>query len=199
MGGRLYDWVVATSVTETLLTADEFYRLSDPPHGGKMELVYGRVVIHIAPAGKHGERSLRIGRALQALADRTGIACVTGETGYLLQTGPDLVRGPDVALVLRSRLPGGDLAEEGYVPVPPDLAVEVVSPNDLQRDVLEKVGEYVDAGVPRVWVVYARTRSVVVYGPEQEQRILLEGETLGPAELGIEGVDFALPVSDIFR
>jgi hypothetical protein len=53
--------------------------------------------------------------------------------------------------------------------------------------------------VPRVWVVYARTRSVVVYMSEQEQRILLEGDVLGRAELGIEGVEFALSVSDIFR
>lgn len=182
-----------------LLTADEFYRLSDPPHGGKMELVYGKVVIQMPPAGKHGERAVRISVALQAFADRTGLACVTGETGYLLATGPDLVRGPDVALVLRSRLPGSDLAEEGYVPVPPDLAVEVVSPNDLARDLLQKVGEYLDAGVPRVWVVYARTRSVVIHAPGQLERILLEGDVLDAGALGIEGGDFTLPVADIFR
>ena len=164
-----------------------------------MELVYGKVVVHMPPSGKHGQRAVRIVRALDEFAEQTGLACTTAETGYLLKSGPDLVRGPDAALVLRSRLPGGDLPEEGYVPVPPDLAVEVVSPNDLQRDVLEKVGEYLDAGVQRVWVVYARTRSVVVYGPEQEQRVFLEGEGLGPNELGIEGVEFSLSVSDIFR
>lgn len=190
---------MAISVTETLLTADEFYRLSDPPHGGKMELVYGKVVVHMPPSGKHGQRALRIGLVLQEFADRSGLACATAETGYLLKSGPDLVRGPDAALVLRSKLPGGDLPEEGYVPVPPDVAVEVVSPNDLQRDVLEKVGEYLDAGVARVWVVYARTRAVVVYAPDELQRVFLEGDALGPNELGVEGVEFSLAVRDIFR
>ena len=85
---------MATSVTETLLTADEFFRLSDPPHGGKMELAYGKVIVHGPPSGKHGERALRIGRALQAYADASGAACVTGETGYLLRTGPILCAGP---------------------------------------------------------------------------------------------------------
>lgn len=164
-----------------------------------MELVYGRVVTHRPPSGKHGERQRRLSEWIGQLADRTGLAGVTVETGYLLQTGPDLVRGPDVALVLRSRLRGGDLAEEGHFPVPPDLAVEVVSPNDLQRDVLEKVGEYLDAGVPRVWVVYARPRSVVVYSLGEGQRTLVGGETLGAEELGIEGADFSLAVSDILR
>ncbi len=163
-----------------------------------MELVYGRVVIHMPPSGKHGERSIAIGEALREFARRSGIACATGETGYLLATGPDLVRGPDAALVLRSRLPGGDLSEEGWVPVPPDLAVEVVSPNDSQREVLEKVGEYLDAGVRRVWVVYAKPRSVVVYSLGEGQHTLVEGDTLGAEELGITGAEFALGVSDIF-
>lgn len=190
---------MATTVTETLLTAEEFYKLPESRHGGKMELVYGRVVVHMPPSGKHGQRALRIGRVLQDFADRTGLASVTTETGYLLATNPDLVRGPDVSLILRTRLAGGDLPEEGWVPVPPDLAVEVVSPNDPQREVLEKVGEYLDAGVPRVWVVYADPRSVVVYSRGAGQRTFVERDTLGAEELGLEGADFALPVARIFE
>jgi Uma2 family endonuclease len=83
--------------------------------------------------------------------------------------------------------------------VPPDVAVEVVSPNDLQRDVLTRVGEYLDAGVARVWVVYAEPRAVVLYGRGREQSVLVEGDTLGPDELGIDGADVSLAVNDIFR
>ena len=164
-----------------------------------MELVYGRVVTHMPPAGKHGERARRLGAWIGRVADEMSVACVTVETGYLLRSDPDLVRGPDVALVFRERLPGRDVPEEGYVPVPPDLAVEVVSPNDLPSKVLEKVGQYLDAEVPRIWVVDAGTRSVAVYSPGRTQRVFVEGDSLGPDELGIEGADFSLAVSDIFR
>ncbi len=163
-----------------------------------MELAYGTVVTHMPPGGKHGKRASRINRALDEFAERSGQFDATLETGYLLRADPDLVRGPDVALIRVGRLPGGELPAE-WVPVPPDLAVEVVSPNDLQGEVLEKVGEYLDAGVPRVWVVYERTRTVVVYFGNQEQAILTEEDTLGPRELGIDGADFSLHVAQIFR
>src|SRR5262249_10914622 len=50
------------------------------------------------------------------------------------------------------RLPGDELPD-GHVTIPPDLAVEVVSPNDLFYEVDRKVQEYLQAGVRLVWVV----------------------------------------------
>src|SRR4051795_8542847 len=51
---------------------------------------------------------------------------------------PDKVRRPDVSFIRDGRLPG-DRAPEGHCRIPPDLAVEVVSPNDLAYEVEEKV------------------------------------------------------------
>jgi hypothetical protein len=51
----------------------------------------------------------------------------------------------------------------------------VVSPNDPQREVLEKLGEYLDAGEPPVWVVYANPRSVVVYSRGAGLRTVVRG------------------------
>ena len=45
----------------------------------------------------------------------------------------------------------------------PDLIVEVVSPRDRAEDVQNKSAEYIAAGVPLVWVVYPKTRTVMVY------------------------------------
>ena len=62
------------------------------------------------------------------------------ETGFILRRDPDTVRAPDAAFVDRERLPAGELPP-GYLEMVPDLAVEVVSPSDSAREVLEKVAD----------------------------------------------------------
>jgi Uma2 family endonuclease len=51
----------------------------------------------------------------------------------------------------------------GFSPVPPDLAVEVLSPSDRPRQVLDRIGEYLDAGVRLVWVIDPGKRNATVY------------------------------------
>ncbi len=63
-----------------------------------------------------------------------------------------------------------------FCPVPPDLAVEIVSPNDRFSDVQAKVREYLAAGTRLVWVVWPEGRSVIVHGAD------------GVVELGPEDV-----------
>ncbi len=50
----------------------------------------------------------------------------------------------------------------GYVYIPPDLAVEVVSPNDSAYEVENKVVEYLGVGVPLVWVIFPESRTAYV-------------------------------------
>ncbi len=75
---------------------------------------------------------------------------------------PGKLRFPDVSFVSKSRMPEGPTSK-GYIHVAPDLAVEVVSPNDLDYDVDRKVVEYLDAGVALVWVVKPDARTVLIY------------------------------------
>lgn len=79
-------------------------------------------------------------------------------------TAPNQVRRPDVSLIRLERLPAARLPE-GHCPIAPDLAVEVVSPNDRVEELDEKVEEYLRAGVPLIWIVFPRTRSVQVRRP----------------------------------
>ena len=51
----------------------------------------------------------------------------------------------------------------GHVTVAPDLAVEVVSPNDTVYELNKKVQEYLRAGVRLVWVIDPENRTLVVY------------------------------------
>ena len=70
------------------------------------------------------------------------------DLGYVcFPSAPGKVRRPDVSFIRKERLPEGPTSE-GYLYIPPDLAVEVISPNDLAYEVDHKVVEYLDAGVP---------------------------------------------------
>lgn len=92
---------------------------------------------------------------------------------------PDKVRKPDVSFVLRGRLPN-EQVPEGWIRIPPDLAVEVLSPNDLATVIDVKVKEYLDAGVRIVWVVNPETRTVIVHRADGSVSKLLEnGELSG--------------------
>jgi Uma2 family endonuclease len=98
-------------------------------------------------------------------------------------------RAPDVSFILNDRLPK-DLFH--YPPMAPDLAVEILSPDDSFEDMMEKVDEYLSQGVKLVWVVITRTREVLVCTKESKYTVR---DKLTAPEL-LPG--FELAVADIF-
>ncbi len=107
---------------------------------------------------------------------------------------PKTVRKPDLSFIRMGRLPGNELPL-GNVAIPPDLAVEVVSPNDLYEEVDDKVHDYLQASIPLIWVVTPRTRSVLVHRVDGSALRLAEDATL-KGELVLPG--FACPLREIF-
>jgi len=75
---------------------------------------------------------------------------------------PNKVRNPDVAFVRKERLRPGHL-EEGFLSIHPDLAVEVLSQNDLAYEVDEKIEEYSQARIPLIWIINPEQRSVLIH------------------------------------
>ena len=178
--------------TKTRLTSEEFARL--PETVGKQELVRGEVV-EMPPAGEeHGDLQFGLGSRMRLHAERHNLGLVLGETGFTLRTDPDTVRAPDIAFIAAARLSPGGL-RPGYVPGAPDLAVEVVSPNDTAAEVDEKVQEYLAAGARRVWVVKPRIRGVTVHYPDGSARTL-RGDDVLPGEDVMPG--FEVRVGDLF-
>jgi Uma2 family endonuclease len=90
---------------------------------------------------------------------------------------PSKVRRPDISFVRYGRLEGEEVPE-GHTTVPPDLAVEVVSPSDRFAEVRAKVREYLAAGVPMVWVVDPAMRAVEVWREDAPSALLRENEEL---------------------
>jgi Uma2 family endonuclease len=74
-------------------------------------------------------------------------------------------------------LPRGELPE-GWAKIRPDLAVEVVSPNDLVEELDDKLADYEKAGIPLIWVVYLVSRTVMVYRADGSVTRLHEDDEL---------------------
>lgn len=151
------------TTTPQTLTAEDLWRMPDTE---RRELVKGELRT-MAPAGfDHGAVIDNLQFLLSRHVRENHLGHVLGaETGFLLARNPDTVRGADIAFVSTARLPAGG-RPLGYFPGPPDLAVEVVSPGDLAYEVEEKVAEYLQAGVPLVWIVNPPTRSVRIRRPK---------------------------------
>ncbi len=89
----------------------------------------------------------------------------------------DKARRPDVAVLLGDRVPVG-APPTGALKVRPDIAIEVVSPNDLSYDVEDKLDDYRKAGVPLVWVIYPHARIVRIHRPDHTVTELTDADTL---------------------
>lgn len=149
--------------------------LSLPRDGRKYELVDGQV--RVSPAGaRHGEVIVRLTVELASHVRAGGLGRVfDSSTGYRLPGGN--LRSPDVSFVATGRLPAGP-APDGFLTVPPDLAVEVLSPEDDARDVLDKVGEYLRCGVRVVWIVDPKAQRAAAYRSLTEVQLVPSGATL---------------------
>jgi Uma2 family endonuclease len=157
--------------------ATEADLLQTPRDGTKYELVDG--TIRMSPAGyRHGRISVRLAVAMERYATERRLGeLVDSSTGFRLPGGN--VRCPDLAFVRRERVPQGEAAA-GFADFAPDLAVEVLSPGDDARNILDKVGEYLQAGVRLVWVIDPRASRAAAYRSLTDVRqVTAEGELDG--------------------
>lgn len=166
----------------TLMTAEELLALSVPDK--RTELIRGHLVVR-EPAGfLHGEIAARLLVALgsHVFARKLGDV-LAAETGFTLERNPDTVRAPDVAFVRAERVPAP--RPRGFAEMAPDLAVEVLSPEDRPGEVLSKVGAWLRAGTRLVWVIDPVRRTARVYRAdgtisERGADDVLDGEDVVP-------------------
>ncbi len=116
----------------------------------------------------------------------------SNDTGVILERNPDTMRGPDGAYWSITRQP---VAPDGYFEIPPDIVVEVLSPDDRRKDVRAKIKEYLFYGVRLVWLADPEMKIVTVYHGN------LRGTELDEAD-SLDGLDvlpgFTCKVADLF-
>ena len=165
----------------SLVTAKEL--LDMPDDGCRYELVRG-VLVKMAPAGaEHGDLGMIVGASLYNHTRAHGLGKVyAAETGFLIGTNPDHVRAPDVAFVRQDRVAEAGRVT-GYFPGAPDLAIEVISPNDRYTEVEEKVEDWLAAGTGAVILLNPGNRTAILRLAGQAPVILTERDTLDGAEI----------------
>jgi Uma2 family endonuclease len=180
------------STTTHLVTADELLGMGGD---ARYELWEG-VLKEVSPSSvKTGLVRMRLSSTILAHVETHDLGYVTdAETGYILSSSPHTVVAPDVGFFRPGRYPE-DYPERGFYPMPPDLAVEVISPTDERADIENKQKLYARAGVPLVWWVDPEQRTIAVYRPGQAPEVLDGSGTLDGGDV-LPG--FSLAVERIF-
>jgi len=137
----------------------------------RYELVAGRLRVCEPPGGLHGIVAVRLASVLHRWVDEHDLGTVLVETGYIVHRSPDTVRGPDVSFVRKERLGTGEFPQT-FVGFAPDLAIEILSPDDRSLEIGEKVADYLRGGTRLVWVVDPATGTVSVRRPGQPPELL---------------------------
>lgn len=157
------------------ITADELLRMRLP--GKQIELVRGVLVVREPPGIQHGTIMLRLGAMLLRHVDAHDLGLVVvGDPGFTLAHDPDTVRGPDIAFIRRERVPHP--VPVGFAAFPPDLVIEIRSPSDRPGDMLGKVGDWLSAGTPLVWVIDPAHRVAHLYRQDGTESTIAAGQAL---------------------
>ena len=184
--------VVPTMTTEELLAL--------PQDGVERWLIRGQVRDRPMTVRNrwHSRITTRVAKFLDNWLDQQPEphgSVLSGEAGCRLRRNPDTTVGIDVVYVsaaVAAQEPDDTTLIDG-VPV---LVVEILSPNDTQEQVHEKVDGYLEAGVALVWVIDPHDRTVRIYRPAEEPVLVNVREELS-GEPHLPG--FRVPAAEIFR
>ncbi len=183
---------------------NEFPQESHPPENFSMtleeflesdlegyEYIKGEIIPIPAASLEHGIicSKVYLSLALYVQAHQLGVV-VTPDTGF--QVGERVLK-PDVAFLAKDRPPDD---HSRACPVPPDLAVEVISHTDITQRTIDKAFAYLGAGTQIVWVLEPRSKTLTVFRSETDIELLTRNDTLTGEDV-VEG--FSCPVAQLFE
>lgn len=172
---------------ETDMTLEEF--LESDLEG--YEYVKGELIPRPPTSGEHGDIRANLFLSLGPYVRENQLGRVyTSDTGFKIG---DRFLIPDIAFVSTERLP--DNRRKAFS-IPPDLAVEIVSPTDVLFRVFEKALTYLSGGTQLVWVIEPVAKTVTVYRSEVDIETFTREDTLTGEDI-IEG--FSCKVSQLFE
>ncbi len=175
------------SIKHATMTLDEF--LENDVEG--YEFIKGELVPIAGTSRRHGRINVNILRYLDPQVYNSKLGeLYTSETSF--KVGERVLK-PDLAFITAERL---DVDEDKGLPIPPDLAIEVVSPSDIHSRIIGKVFAYLDAGTRCVWIVDPVSKTVTVYKSDTDIKIFTREDTLTGDDV-VPG--FSCPVELLFE
>ena len=161
----------------------------------RYEIIDGQHVEMAPMSTKSLVLASRLNRILSNYGIEHDIGEAYGEIIFKLPLRIDRGRRPDVAFVSYAVWPKIlDVPDSNAWEAIPDLCVEVVSPTDRIEELMDKIGEYLSAGVRLVWVIYPRHGYVHVYESPTKIVGLTRADVLDGGDV-LPG--FRLPLTEI--
>jgi Uma2 family endonuclease len=160
--------------TVEIATPEQLLEIQD---GHRFELIDGTLVERHMGAQAGEVTAIIIGLLRQHVQERRTGKVFSADCGYQIFGEAKRVSFPDISYIARGRLPE-DKSPGGHARIPPDLAVEVVSPNDTAEEVEARRVDFLRAGTRLFWVVYPGSRTVHVSHQKSNALTLGEGDEL---------------------
>jgi Uma2 family endonuclease len=192
-------------IPEISLSFDEFTRdyvgkryeyVDGKPQPMGEEVIGENGVLTVSPTtGLHGLITNYIAFLLTGFVTTNRLGYVFGaETGFIMNHETSEMRAADVAFFAKGRITSLEQLK-GWLPFPPNLAVEVISEHDRATDVQRKARSYIGNGTQLLWLIYPDTREIEVHRPNEPIYTLdaddvLDGGNVLP--------DFSVDVKRIF-
>jgi len=168
--------------------------LALPDDGKKYEVVKG--VLIMSPTGiEHELLGARVISALDNFLRAHKLGIVIGSSAGFWMKNRDFL-SPDISFIAKDRLKGYRRAPKKFFDGAPDLAVEILSPNDTVEALHDKIVEYFENGSRLVWVINPEEQVVLVYHSPQPDQLLRQGDVISGEDV-VSG--FTLLVSDLFE
>ena len=178
---------ISLAPIKTDMTLDEFCQSDLEGY----EYVKGELVPMAPPTMEHGDISMNLSFLLSLHIRENQLGRLyPADTDFKLR---DRLVKPDIAFVSTARLPEN---RRQASPVAPDLAVEVVSPTDIQYRVVEKAFAYLNAGTRLVWIIEPVGKTITVYRSKTDIKVLTREDTLDGEDV-VEG--FSCQVAQLFE
>ncbi len=147
------------------MTVEEFKRFAELPENADklLEYIGGEIVEVVCNSYSSLVAANVLFLIKSYLRENNNWAYVTGEAAGYMVAGECYI--PDVGVISKTRLP--DPPHETWIPLPPDLAVEVLSPTDRPKEMSVKVVNYLAAGTT-VWIIDPESKTVKICLPGQK-------------------------------
>ncbi|MDY7012261.1 MAG: Uma2 family endonuclease [Cyanobacteriota bacterium] len=160
-------------MTSVPLTDEQFFQFCQDNRDLKFERNANGDLIIMTPTGSEtGNRNIEIAYQVQAWSRQNNLGIAfDSSTGFRLPNGAD--RSPDAAWVRRERWEALTPEQQTrFAPLCPDFVIELRSKSDSLAELRRKMEEYRDNGIRLGLAIDRVSRTVEIYRPRQEMKVL---------------------------
>lgn len=172
-------------------TYDDYYNLDD---GKRYEVIEGELVMMTpAPTFRHQDIQARLGYLIFNHVLEKGLGkMVFSPVDIVLDK--DMVFQPDIVFISNENM---GIIKDAAVFGPPDIAVEILSPSSIHRDMEIKKGIYEKYGIKEYWLVFPDEKVVEIFAL-RDGRYELASSSEEDGHINSAVLDLKIDTADVF-